>query len=708
MNYDFYSFNPGDFEQLVQALFQKLLGNQSIVYGLGADGGRELTFKGRANYGSPHEHHDGLWVLQAKFRSRDVHDHDQYEWVKRHFIGEMRKFQSGNYPVPDQYIFVTNAVLTPGFQKGGRDKIESLIVHYSELIPRIYVVSYDELCTLILNNADVRQAFEHLLLPGDKFAQILDLLSKQGIHRPIVLAEQEIREFPMMHSYLTSLSPNPILTIDFGTSYSLCGVMTTGGNVKLIPTPGGGVLLPSVISFLKNGCYMVGNSSLRHVNSSEVVSIAHIKRYLATDRRFTVFDKSYSTQELATLVIKSLKTSAEEFFGYNFINVIVAKPANFNLRQTRALRAAFESAGFKVDRILDEGTAAAYLFPLVDAMTSKTDEGKRFLVIDLGGGTFDLSLQEFDDGVLETRAVLGDNTLGGIDYDNAVLEVASRKINSKYRHIRNINFSNYILEAERIKKALSTAEISTFIIPDYDQGDGNLTDLAVTITRDEFRDCTSSLNSQIMRFMSDIVRMGSNSIGSPKPRRLLDAIMLTGQGAKIFTVKEVIVMLFPDVPLIEDYMENAVCLGNSYQAGVIQGIIKNTLLLSVQNTGLAIKVKNIIKEHNDQKFNVFEMAPVPELNTMFGTLLNANTYIPMHEKFELYVDISNPDQRTFILPVFEVTAKGTYFEEISVITIPVVAGQNNLQLVLEISANFAIVIKVTNLINGHTIACSIG
>lgn len=702
MNYDFYSFNPGDFEQLVQALFINLLGNQSIVFGMGADGGRELTYRGKASFGSPLEYHDGLWLLQAKFRSRDVHDHDQYDWVKRNFISEMRKFESGNYPVPDQYIFVTNAVLTPGFQKGGRDKIESLITHYNKLIPRIYVVSYDELCALLLNNADVRQAFEHLLLPGDKFAVILDLLRQQGMHRQIVLAEQEIREFPARHSYIIPLPPNPILTIDFGTSYSLCGVMTTREDVALVPTPGGGTMLPSVVSFLKNGCYMVGNNLLRHVNNSEVVSVAHIKRYLATDRKFKVFDRFYSAKELATLVIKSLKTNAEEFFGHSFTNVIVAKPANYNLRQTRALSDAFENAGFKVDRILDEGTAAAYLFPLVNAKTSKTTQGKKFLVMDLGGGTFDLSFQDFEDGVLETKAVLGDNALGGIDYDHAVLEFARSKINAKYGHIRNVNFISYIPEAERIKKELSIAEVSTFMISDHDNGDGNLKDLTVTITRDEFRDCTSALNSKIMRCMGDIVGMGNRSISYSRSRGQLDAIMLTGQGAKIFTVKEVIQMLFPDVPLIEDYMENAVCMGNSYQAGVIQGIIKNSLLLSVQNTGLAIKVKNISKGHNNQKSNVFEMAPVPELNTMFGALLNANDSIPTRQTFDLYVQILNADQTNFIVPVFEVTGQGSKFDEISAIVMPVVYGGNHLQLVLEIAANYAITIKVTNRVNGYT------
>jgi hypothetical protein len=257
-------------------------------------------------------------------------------------------------------FFLTNAVLTSAHISAGRDKIKALISHYHKIIPRIYVIAYDEICALITNNADVRLAFEHLLLPGDQYAQILLLLRQQGIQQQVVVAAKEIRDVPTCRSYSTSLPLQPILTTDFGTSYSLCGVMTTQGKVELIPTASGGALLPSIISFFKNGCYVVGNEKLHNVKNSEVISFAHVKGYLATDRTFEVFGQKFSAEELATMVIKSLKTNAEEYFGYNFKQVVVAKPANFNLMQTRALRQAFEGAGFLVARMLDEDSAAAY------------------------------------------------------------------------------------------------------------------------------------------------------------------------------------------------------------------------------------------------------------------------------------------------------------------------------------------------------------
>ena len=708
MGYNFYGFNPWDFEELVQALFQKLLGNSSLVYGLGADGGRELTFEGKASFASPHVIQDGLWIVQAKFRSRDVHDHDQYGWVNTNFRAEMRKFGSGEYPVPDQYIFVTNAVLTPGFERGGRDKIQDQIIHYKNLIPNIYVIAYDELCKLLLNNADVRQAYDHFLSPGDQIAQVRKLLERQSINKPFVLAEGEIRNLPIQHNYNITLPVPRILTIDFGTSYSLCGVINTGGNVTLIPTASGGVLLNSTITFLKNGSYIVGNSTLRNARSSEFLTFSHVKRFLASGRRYDVYGTTYSADDLITLIIKSLKTSAEEYFGYDFKDVVVAKPANFNLRQTKALREVFEKAGFKVRRMLDEGTAPCYLFPKAEIVSVDNRNGMRFLVIDLGGGTFDLSLQEYDDNVYETKAVFGDNSLGGIDFDLAVLEFASIKMKRLFPRLADVDFSRYVYEAERVKKVLSNSEQASFVIADIDMGDGNLSDYSVSVTRDEFRNCTSALNVRVLRCLNDVVRSVNENGGGEKSIYHVEAIMLTGQGAKIFTVREIINDLYPNLPVIDQYMENAVCLGNAYQAGVLQGVVKDQLLLSVQNTGLAFMAKDRGNRNKQTKRTVVAISATPEFNLVYCTMLKANTTIPLKEVFEFDIEIKNSSQNYFELPIYEVSHGGSPYEEITKLSLPVVNGHNHIVLTLDIDANHVIIILTENVTNKFAKKVSIG
>ena len=703
MGYDFYGFNPWDFEELVQALFQKILGNSSLVYGLGADGGRELSFRGGAAFASPQQFQDGLWIVQAKFRSRSVHDHEQYDWVSRQFKDEMRKFRSGKYPVPDQYIFVTNAVLTPAYQRGGRDKMEALAAHYKDTIPSIYIVAYDELCKLLLNNADVRQAYQHWLSPGDEMAQIKQILAQQAIHQPFVLAGKEIREVPVQHNYTFSLPANPILAIDFGTSYSLCGVIGQRGTVELVPTAGGKMLLHSCISFFQNGSYIVGNPQLAQINTGEILSFSQIKRYLVSDKHFDIFGTRYTAAQLATLIISSLKTSAEEYFGYTFSNVVVAKPANFNLRQTKMLTDIFERAGFKVRRMLDEGTAPCYLFPKALLQYATLLDPVRFLIMDLGGGTFDLSVQELGDGVYETKAVLGDNKLGGIDYDLAVLALAEKKMKLSYPALSNKDFTPFLFEAERVKKGLSTSERVSFMITDHDLKDGNLADFSVEITRDEFRECTSALNVQVMRCLNDILRMASaNETQQTEEIYKIDALMLTGQGAKIFTVRELIENVHPDIPIIDQFMENAVCLGNGSQAGVLQGIVKDELLLSVHNSGLVIKARDLGFRDKYTKRLVISMAPTPELNTRYCTLLHPSTTVPTKDVFEFQVRVNNLSQKEFNLPIYETGTRGADMELAQELCTPVNQGVNDIRLTLDIDANHRVIFIFKNVTTGFS------
>jgi len=700
MSYNFYEFNSGDFENLVQALFQRVLGNGSLVFGLGADGARELSFQGKANFHSLTIFHDGLWIVQAKFKSRDVHDHDQYDWVRKNFTAEMRKFRSGNYPVPDQYIFVTNAVLSPGYLKGGRDRVQKLIDHYRETIPNIYVIAYDELCAMLTNNADARQAFEHFLQPGDRYKIIVELLKKQNLGQPFVLAGNEIRPKPTLHNYAALLPTDPILTIDFGTSYSMCGLMSQREQVELVPALYGGFLLHSVLSFFSNGNYIVGNPTLKHVDSSEIISVGHIKRQLGAGKTYDIFGATYTAEQLASFIIRSLKISAEEFFGCSFKKVIVAKPANFSLRQSRALKDAFAKAGLNVMRMNDEGTSPCYLLPETFRAKTARVEGIKFIVIDLGGGTFDLSVQEFLDGVYDTKAILGDNSVGGVDYDLAVLGLASQRIKDKYPQLRNFDFAKVSSEAERLKKALSNSEQQSFIIADQDDGYGNLIDYSIPFSRDDFRECTSRLNVQVMRHINNIMRAGSNDVGTSRGMHQIDAVMLTGQGAKIFTVREIIEELFAGIPIIDQFMENAVCLGNAYQAGVLNGIIKEELLLSVHNTGFAIKAKNVGSYDKWSKQTTIEVNPVPELNTIYSTLLAQNTTIPFTSIFLLVVH-GGKNQPNLILPLFEVMNSTGIYDPVIELSIPIASGENTIGLSLDIDANYKISLSLSNPVIGY-------
>jgi len=178
MDYNFLTLNTRDFEHLVQSLTQKILGENSIVFGDGPDGARELTFRGKASFPSTTESWDGYWIIQAKFKSRKFDTKDDFVWVKRNFISEMGKFQDKKRKIelPNNYLFFTNTRLSPVQSTGGRDKIEKLKEKYTHLIPNIYIASYDELCKLLDNNREVATAYSSFILAGDILVKLYDLL----------------------------------------------------------------------------------------------------------------------------------------------------------------------------------------------------------------------------------------------------------------------------------------------------------------------------------------------------------------------------------------------------------------------------------------------------------------------------------------------------------------------------------------------------
>ncbi|MCB9309931.1 MAG: hypothetical protein H6567_07740 [Lewinellaceae bacterium] len=178
MDYNFITLNTRDFEHLVQALTQKLLGNNSIVFGDGPDGARELTYRGKSNFPNANETWEGYWIVQAKYKARKFDTEDDFNWIKKNFVSEMSKFQEKKRKIetPKNYLFFTNAKLTPVQTSGGRDKIEDLKKQYTRSIPNIYIASYDELCKLLDNNRDVATTYSSFILAGDILAKLYNLL----------------------------------------------------------------------------------------------------------------------------------------------------------------------------------------------------------------------------------------------------------------------------------------------------------------------------------------------------------------------------------------------------------------------------------------------------------------------------------------------------------------------------------------------------
>ena len=244
-----------------------------------------------------------------------------------------------------------------------------------------------------------------------------------------------------------------IIGIDLGTTNSCVAVME-GGKPVVIANTEGSRTTPSVVAFTKNGERLVGEPAKRQAVTNADKTIASIKRHMGSDYRVAIDDKKYSPQEISAMILQKLKADAESYLGEEVKEAVITVPAYFNDAQRQATKDAGKIAGLDVKRIINEPTAAALAYGLDNG------EEQKIMVYDLGGGTFDVSVIEIGDGVIEVLATSGDNHLGGDDFDNKLIQYMVNEFKSK----EGIDLSGDRMamqrlkeEAEKAKKELSSA-----------------------------------------------------------------------------------------------------------------------------------------------------------------------------------------------------------------------------------------------------------
>lgn len=685
MDYNFYNFNSQDFENLVQALAQKLLGNNAIIYGLGADGGRELTYRGKAAYPNKVNMWDGYWIIQAKFRARDASKEDNYEWVAQNFRQEMNKFIELGREFPHNYLFFTNAVLTPTNNKGGRDKIEKFKKQYEEYIPHIHFLAYDDICRLLDNNRDVRTAYSHLLTPGDVHEEILRRLGLDP--QEIIVAGKEIREKKNNRNtnFLLSDNKSILIGMDFGTSYSLSAYYLKGIGTEYIISDKGQKVVPSIISFLKDGSYIVGKPEYMYLDTDEVYTITNIKRYLGSDTMFKVFNKSYSPEYIASLIIKSLKTSAEEYLGYEIKEVLASQPVNFIAKLKDSLAEIYELAGLRIRRTMSEPSSACMI------IDNHYQEG-HYLIIDLGGGTLDIAIVEIGDGVNEVKATTGNNRLGGIDFDEVVYSYALSLLKKHIPVIENHHLSFLRYEAERVKKNLRYTDTSSIVVKDIETAEGNLCDFNIEVTKERFRQLSADIVIKFENSLVDLLDSYKHYLSLYKEK--IEGVFLTGQGGKIFIINEVIGKCLPNIPIIETYAENAVSMGLAKQSGVLTGAISELLLLDCYNASLSIKCKEIKGTGKNQQTII---SCLSSENAQHMTLIRKDTFVLY--KSSLSIQIENSVNHDFIdIEVMESTYLDKGFSSLGCCHLPLDCKRNKteLRLTIDVDANAVVIISFKN------------
>ena len=373
--------------------------------------------------------------------------------------------------------------------------------------------------------------------------------------------------------------------IDLGTTNSVVSVLE-GGEATVIANAEGSRTTPSVVAFSKNGEVLVGQSAKNQAVTNIDRTIQSVKRHIGDDSWNVDIDgKKYTAQEISARTLMKLKRDAESYLGEDVTDAVITVPAYFNDAQRQATKDAGQIAGLNVLRIVNEPTAAALAYGL-----EKGDKEQTILVFDLGGGTFDVSLLEIGDGVVEVRATAGDNELGGDDWDQRIVDWLAEKF--KASHGVDLTKDKMALQrlreaAEKAKIELSSSQQASINLPyiTVDE-DRNPLFLDETLTRTEFQKITQDLLDRTKAPFQAVLKDAEITVDE------IDHVVLVGGSTRMVAVSELVTELTggkePNKGVNPD---EVVAVGAALQAGVLRGEVKDVLLLDVTPLSLGIETK---------------------------------------------------------------------------------------------------------------------
>ncbi|EPD48876.1 MULTISPECIES: molecular chaperone DnaK [Corynebacterium] len=372
--------------------------------------------------------------------------------------------------------------------------------------------------------------------------------------------------------------------IDLGTTNSCVSVLE-GGEAQVIANAEGSRTTPSVVAFAKNGEVLVGQSAKNQAVTNVDRTIRSVKRHMGTDWSIEIDDKKYTPQEISARTLMKLKRDAESYLGDDVTDAVITVPAYFNDAERQATKEAGQIAGLNVLRIVNEPTAAALAYGL-----EKSDKEQTILVFDLGGGTFDVSLLEIGDGVVEVRATAGDNKLGGDDWDQRIVDWLVEKFQSS----NGIDLTKDKMALQRLREAAEKAKIELsssqqasinlpYITVDADK---NPLFLDETLSRTEFQRITSDLLDRTRKPFQQVIADADVPVSD------IDHVVLVGGSTRMPAVSELVKELTggrePNKGVNPD---EVVAVGAALQAGVLRGEVKDVLLLDVTPLSLGIETK---------------------------------------------------------------------------------------------------------------------
>jgi molecular chaperone DnaK len=372
--------------------------------------------------------------------------------------------------------------------------------------------------------------------------------------------------------------------IDLGTTNSVVAVLE-GGEPTVIANAEGARTTPSVVAFAKNGEVLVGEVAKRQAVTNVERTIRSVKRHMGdTTWSMDIDDKKYNPQEISARVLQKLKRDAEAYLGEEVTDAVITVPAYFNDAQRQATKDAGQIAGLNVLRIVNEPTAAALAYGL-----DKGDHDQTILVFDLGGGTFDVSLLEIGEGVVEVKATSGDNNLGGDDWDQRVVD----HLVTQFKNANGIDLAADKVALQRLREAaekakieLSSSQSAAINLPYITAGAAGPLHLDETLTRAQFQQLTADLLERTKAPFNRVVADAGVKVSD------IDHVVLVGGSTRMPAVTDLVKELTggrePNKGVNPD---EVVAVGAALQAGVLKGEVKDVLLLDVTPLSLGIETK---------------------------------------------------------------------------------------------------------------------
>lgn len=421
-----------------------------------------------------------------------------------------------------------------------------------------------------------------------------------------------------------------IIGIDLGTTTSEIAYIEND-EPKIISDCFGNRIVPSVVGKKEDNTVIVGQVAYNQLIPSPERTVAEVKRLMGSDTKITMGEKEYMPHEISSLILKELKKYAEDYLGEEVEEAVITVPANFNNSQRKVTKLAGEMAGLKVERIINEPTAAAMAYGINNA-----DKEEKILVYDLGGGTFDVSILEMFEGILDVKSSRGNDRLGGKDFDSRIEKYIEKEFERIYNQnlYKNLDVQNKLSIKLRVKEAAINAkkelsnQLSTTInIPFITVIDNKPVSLSIELKRDKFNVLTRDLVERTTQKIDEALKAANLKAKD------IDTVLLVGGSSRIPAVKELVESKFKGKIISGINPDEAVAMGAAIQAG-----IKSNQITSEENLIIADKCSHNLGT------SIIKIGDGKVINGAFDCIIPIDSSIPCSKKKLYYTAVDNQEE----------------------------------------------------------------